>query len=77
MQTVNVHEAKTHLSKLLSRVSAGEVIIIAKAGKPVARLMPLKKTVLNRKPGLDRGKFVVPDDFDAPLPNEVLDDFER
>jgi len=77
MQTVNVHEAKTHLSKLLSRVSAGEEIIIAKAGKPVARLMPLEKPVSDRKPGLDRGKFVVPDDFDAPLPNDVLDDFER
>jgi prevent-host-death family protein len=76
MQTINVHEAKTHLSKLLARVSAGEEIIIAKAGKPVARLTALRETVLKRQPGLDRGKFLVPDDFDAPLPDKVLDDFE-
>jgi len=76
MQMINVHEAKTHLSKLLVRVSAGEEIIIAKAGKPFARLVAWKEPVLTRKPGLDRGKFRVPDDFDAPLPAEILDDFE-
>jgi prevent-host-death family protein len=76
MQMINVHEAKTHLSKLLVRVSAGEEIIIAKAGKPLARLVAWKEPVLTRKPGLDRGKFRVPDDFDAPLPADILDDFE-
>jgi len=76
MQTVNVHEAKTHLSRLLNRISAGEEIIIAKAGKPVARLIPWREPVLRREPGLDRGTFRVPDDFDAPLSDDVLDDFE-
>ena len=75
MQMVNIHEAKTHLSKLLARVSAGEEIIIAKAGKPIARLAALKEPVLMRHPGLDKGKFLVPEDFDAPLPDEMLDDF--
>lgn len=73
MKTVNVHEAKTHLSKLLQRVAKGEEIVIAKAGKPVARLIPesrKRKRVL----GTMRGKFVVPDDFDAPLP-ELEEDF--
>jgi prevent-host-death family protein len=77
METVNVHEAKTHLSRLLSRVLAGEEIIIAKAGKPIARLTPWREPVLTRKPGLDRGKFQVPKDFDAPLPDHVLDEFEK
>ena len=76
MQTVNVHEAKTHLSRLLNRILVGEEIIIAKAGKPVARLIPFREPVLRRAPGLDRGRFRAPDDFDAPLPNDILDDFE-
>lgn len=76
METINVHEAKTHLSKLLMRVSAGEDIIISKAGKPVARLVAWRDPVVKRQPGLDRGQFVVPEDFDASLPTEVLEDFE-
>lgn len=76
MQTINVHEAKTHLSRLLNRISAGEEIVIAKAGKPVARLIPWREPVSRREPGLDRGRFRVPDDFDAPLPDDILDDFE-
>jgi len=71
-----VHEAKTHLSKLLMRVEAGEEIIISKAGKPIARLVPWKQNVKQRTPGLDRGLFTVPDDFDAPLPGEIMDAFE-
>ena len=66
MKTVNVHEAKTHLSRLLERVSKGEEIVIAKAGKPVARLipeLPEKKRAL----GAMRGKFVVPEDFNEPM----------
>ena len=76
MQMINIHEAKTPLSRLLTRVSAGEDIIISKAGKPVARLVAWRDNVVERKPGLDRGKFLVPDDFDAPLPEDVLADFE-
>jgi len=76
MSQVNVHEAKTHLSKLLTRVAAGEEIVISKAGKPVARLVPWKQSVKQRTPGLDRGLMTVPDDFDSPLPKEILDAFE-
>jgi prevent-host-death family protein len=75
MSQVNVHEAKTHLSKLLTRVAAGEEIVISKAGKPVARLVPWKQNMKQRIPGLDSGLLTVPDDFDAPLPNEIMDAF--
>jgi len=67
MSQVNVHEAKTHLSKLLSRLAAGEEIIFSKAGKPVARLVPWEQNVKKRIPGLDRGLWTVPDDFDSPF----------
>jgi prevent-host-death family protein len=76
MSQVNVHEAKTHLSKLLTRVAAGEEIVISKAGKPIARLVPWSENTKRRTPGLDRGLLQVPDDFDAPLPPEVLEGFE-
>jgi prevent-host-death family protein len=66
--TVNVHEAKTHLSKLLERVMNGEQIIIAKSGKPVALLAPLAQPQAPRIPGIDAGKVVIGPDFDAPLP---------
>jgi prevent-host-death family protein len=72
---VNIHEAKTHLSKLLQRVLAGEQIVIAKGGRPVARLVPYEQTP-QRQFGVDRGLFEVPDDFDAPLDPETLADFE-
>jgi prevent-host-death family protein len=75
-QTVNVHEAKTHLSRLLKRVAAGHEIIIAKAGHPVARLIPFAQP--GKRPlGMDAGRVVIADDFDAPLPEAVLADFER
>jgi prevent-host-death family protein len=64
--TVNIHEAKTHLSRLLERVQAGEEIIIAKAGNPVAKLVPTRPP--DRVSGLGRGKVVIHDDFDDPLP---------
>jgi len=67
MISVNVHEAKTHLSRLLERVAAGEEIIISKAGKPVAKLSPLSKAQTDRVPGLDKGLFKIPEDFDAPF----------
>jgi prevent-host-death family protein len=75
-RTVNVHEAKTHLSRLLERVANGEEVTIAKAGKPVARLVPVGKPGM-RKLGIDAGRVVVADDFDAPLPEDLIADFER
>lgn len=71
MAEVNVHEAKTHLSRLLQRVAGGEEIVIARAGKPVARLVPIEPRP-QRVLGQDDGLFEVPEDFDAPLPDEVL-----
>jgi prevent-host-death family protein len=76
-KTVNTHEAKTQLSKLLVRVQAGEEIIIANAGRPVARLVPIDPDVGTRTPGTAAGQVAVAPDFDAPLPDELLDDFER
>ncbi len=75
-KTVNVHEAKTHLSKLLERVEAGDEVIIARAGRPVARLMPFARPG-KRALGLDAGRGSIAPDFDAPLPDDVLADFER
>ncbi len=63
---MNVHEAKTHLSKLLSEVEAGEEVVIARAGKPVARLVPNRPRAQPRKPGFLKGKIWVADDFDEP-----------
>jgi len=74
---VNTHEAKTHLSKLLVRVQAGEEIIIAKAGMPVARLVPVDTDMKDRKPGTARGRIEIAETFDQPLPNELLDTFEQ
>lgn len=76
MTTVNIHEAKTRLSELLQRMSAGEEIVIAKAGRPVARLCPFVGPKEQRRAGVDRGKAWVSDDFDAPLPDQMLEDFE-
>ena len=73
MNTVNVHEAKTHLSRLLERVHAGEEVIIAKNGKPYARLCPLEKPPA-RRPGLLTGE--IGDAFFDPLPEEELDAWE-
>lgn len=74
---VNIHYAKTHLSRLLERVLLGEEITIAKAGKPVARLVPLRPSPHRRIPGTARGKISMADDFDAPLPDEVLRAFNE
>ena len=76
MRTVNIHEAKTHLSRYVEQAAAGEEIVIAKAGKPIARLMPLEAPSRQpRRLGLLNGNLKVPDDFDAPLPDEVIDSF--
>lgn len=76
MQTVNIHEAKTHLSRLLEQVAVGEEIVIAKAGKPIARLVPLEAPPKKRQLGLLKGRLNVPDDFDAPLTDDELTLFE-
>ena len=75
MTEVSVYEAKTHLSRLLRRVAAGEEVVIARAGKPVARLVPVKRG-RTREFGVDEGTFDVPYDFNEPLPEEVLREFE-
>jgi prevent-host-death family protein len=75
MTTLNIHAAKTQFSRLIEEVEDGEEVVIAKAGRPVARLVPIKKTT-RRKLGLLAGRLIVPDDFDAPLPDEVLAAFE-
>jgi prevent-host-death family protein len=72
---VGVHEAKTHLSRLLQRVALGEEVVILNAGRPVARLVPVEPSG-KRQFGRDRGRFEVPDDFDSPLPDEVLRSFQ-
>jgi prevent-host-death family protein len=77
MITVGVHEAKTTLSELLRRVNAGEEVTISRGGEPVAQLVPVPRQKQRRVLGRDRGLFEVPEDFDAPLPDEVLDAFER
>ena len=74
--TVNIHEAKTHLSRLLARAATGEEIIIAKAGKPIARLEPVATAPARRTPGSARGRIWVAPDFDAPLPEDIIQAFE-
>ena len=76
MTIVNIHEAKAHLSRLLTLVAAGEEVVIARAGKPVARLTPYDERPEVRTLGRDSGLFQVPEDFDDPLPDQVLDEFE-
>ena len=75
MTDVNVHEAKTHLSRLLVRVEAGEEILISRAGRPVARLVPVRRAAGRRQPGRFVGKGRIADDFNAPLPAAVLAGF--
>lgn len=76
MRTINIHEAKTHLSRLVDEVSAGEELTIAKAGKPLARLVPIRPPKRVRKPGFLKGKIRIASDFDAPLPSALIDAFE-
>lgn len=73
---VNVHEAKTHLSRLLEQVEDGADIVIARAGEPVARLVPVAHGQTARKPGFLKGRIRIAADFDAPLPDELLEVFE-
>jgi prevent-host-death family protein len=75
-KTVNLYEAKTRLSDLVERAARGEEVVIAKAGQPKARLMPLERTRRPRKPGAWKGRVVIAPDFDAPLPEDILSAFE-
>ena len=76
MQSVNIHEAKTQFSKLVDAVGLGEKIIIAKAGKPAAMLVPVPTRQSVRTPGALKGKIRMADDFDAPLPDDLQAAFE-
>jgi prevent-host-death family protein len=71
---INIHQAKTHFSKLIVRVLSGEEITIARAGVPVARLVPVKSANKTRPLGMDRGKIWIADDFDS-LPDDLLKEF--
>lgn len=75
MTSVNVYEAKTHLSRLLRRVRGGEEIVIAAAGRPVARLVPIAPDTGPRMLGGDEGVVWDAEDFNAPLPDAILDTF--
>lgn len=76
MRTVNIHEAKTQFSRLVDAAANGEEIVIAKAGVPAARLVPVERPKVVRRFGGLKGKVRIADDFDAPLPDEVLAGFE-
>ena len=75
-KTVNLYAAKTHLSELVERAARGEEVVIAKAGVPKARLVPLGRRATPRKPGAWKGRVVIGPDFDAPLPAELIVAFE-
>jgi prevent-host-death family protein len=78
MEKFNIHAAKTHLSRLVEAAAAGQEIIIARAGKPVAKLVPLSGPAVRTRRilGAMAGKLQIREDFDAPLPDAVLDSFE-
>lgn len=76
MVRISIHEAKTHLSRLLRRVACGEEIVISKGDRPIAKLVPFSPS-RRRELGRDQGLFSVPANFDDPLPEEVLRSFER
>jgi len=75
-KAVNIHQAKSQLSDMVSRAADGEEFVIAKAGKPRARLVPLAARPIRRRPGGGKGKVWVADDFDAPLPADLVAAFE-
>ena len=72
---INIHQAKTHLSRYVEEVAQGKVIVIGKAGKPMARLVPIVPEVKRKKLGILKGKLRVPDDFNRPLPVAMLRSF--
>ncbi len=75
--TINIHEAKTHLSRLVDEVCKVKELILAKAGKPLVRLVPLEQSKPKRTPGFLKGKIKISADFDAPLPQGWLNEFEK
>jgi len=75
-RTINIYEAKTHLSKLVDQAAAGEDVIISRAGKPVARLTRLKEAKRTVRFGLLKGAVKIAKDFDAPLPDEMQAQFD-
>jgi len=77
MAQVNIHEAKTHLSRLVDAAARGQETIIAKAGKPMARLVPLRAAIRKRKPGSLKGKIWIAEDFDAPMTTEELSEWAK
>ena len=74
---VNIHEAKTHLSRLINRVLSGEKIIIAKNGTPLIKMTPVDQNMMKRKPGLSKGKITYTADFADPLPDDIAAEFEK
>ena len=77
MKTVNIYEAKTQLSRLVEQAAAGEDVVIARAGRPVARLTRLQKPAHRRRLGLLDGRCRIPEDFNRPLPEGVVRAFEN
>ena len=77
MKTVNIHEAKTHFSRLVDEAAGGREIVVSKAGKPAARLVPLRKSPVPRRFGVLKGKIRIRADFMLPLPDDIVDLFER
>lgn len=77
MHTVNIHEAKTHLSAILKRVESGEDILIAKAGKPIARVSPILSSSGKRQPGSAKGRIAMTQNFIEPLPENILKGFGK
>lgn len=75
MKSINIHDAKTHFSKLVEEAANGQEIVIAKAGKPQAKLVPISKKHIVRHKGLLKGKIRISSDFDEPLPDELLKQF--
>ena len=73
MQQINIHEAKTHLSRLIEQTALGEEIVIAKHGKPVARLIPYHNTIKKRTAGSLQGQIKLSDNFDSPLPDDIAE----
>ncbi len=76
MKRVNIYEAKTRLSQLVDEAASGSDVVIARAGRPVARLTRLQNSTRNRRLGLRDGRFRIPDDFNRPLPDAVIRDFD-
>jgi prevent-host-death family protein len=75
-RTVNLYQAKTHLSELVERAARGEEVVTANAGQPRARLVALSRPGRPRRPGAWKGRVVIASDFDAPLPDDLLAAFE-